>query len=137
MIYKCKHFAIHELVPKAIFERRGEKAWELLDDRFLITLDRLRERYGRMQMNTYHWGGSDQWRGLRTSDSPYYSKTSQHSFGRAGDPIFADVTAEQVRQDALANPDDECFEHIGSIELGTSWFHFDTRNCNRIKTYYP
>lgn len=136
-MYTCKHFAIHELVPRAVYNDRGEKAWELLDDRLLITLDRLRERYGKMKMNDYFWGGSNQWRGLRTPDSPYYSKYSQHTFGRAGDPIFQEVTAEKVRQDLRDNPDDPCFEYIQSVELGVSWFHFDVRNCIRIKTYYP
>ena len=137
MAYKCKHFAIHELVPKAVLKKRGEKAWELLDDRLLITLDRLRKRYGKMTVNNWKFGGPRQWSGLRTELSPCGTIYSQHRFGRAADALFADVTAEQVRNDALANPNDECFEHIGSIELGISWFHFDTRNCDRIKTYYP
>jgi hypothetical protein len=137
MGYKCEHFALHELVPAAVLADRGEKAWELLDDRLLITLDRLRERYGKMRMNNYFWGGEDQFRGLRTPDSPDFTQYSQHSFGRAADPIFQDVTAEQVRKDALADPDAPCFEYINSIELGVLWFHFDTRNCTRIKTYTP
>ncbi|MCW9013737.1 MAG: hypothetical protein OQL06_08130 [Gammaproteobacteria bacterium] len=136
-IYKCTHFAIHELVPPEVFYSRGEKAWELLDERLLISLDRLRERYGSMTVNNYHWGKAREWSGLRTSDSPYYSHFSQHSFGRAADCLFKHKTAEQVRQDILAHPDDAAFELIGSIELGVSWLHFDVRNCERIKTYYP
>ena len=135
--YKCKHFEIHELVPKAIFEARGEKAWELLDERMLITLDRLRERYGAMYMNNYFWGGDDQWRGLRTPDSPYYSPTSQHSYGRGADPLFKHVSADKVRHDIDLEPDDLTFEFISSYELDVAWFHFDVRNCDRIKTYTP
>ncbi len=135
--YKCNHFAIHELVPESVFEARGEKAWELLDDRMLITLDRLRDRYGKMTINNWYWGGSREFSGLRVFGCPYFSPYSQHTFGRAADPVFAETTAEQVRQDFLNNPDDECFEYINSIELGVSWFHFDTRNCTRIKTYTP
>jgi len=136
-MHRCKHFEIHELVPRKLYNEYGERCWEFLDDRLCITLDRLRERYGKMQMNNYFWGGDDEWRGLRTPDSPHFSQTSQHTFGRAGDPIFQEVTAEQVRQDLRENPDDECFEFITSVELGVEWFHFDTRNCDRIKTYYP
>ena len=137
IMYKCKHFAIHELVPKHIFEKRGEKAWQLLDERLLITLDRLRERYGSMNMNNYHWGGNDQWRGLRTPDSPYYSQTSQHSYGRAADPIFRHVSVDRVRHDLDQEPDDETFKLINSIELDVSWFHFDVRNCDRVMSYRP
>ena len=40
-MYKCENFSIHELVPPNVFYNRGEKAWELLDERLLITLDSL------------------------------------------------------------------------------------------------
>ena len=136
-MYRCEHFSIHELVPPHVFHKRGEKAWELLDERLLITLDKLRQRYGRMTVNNYYWGKNREWSGLRTSDSPYYSAFSQHSFGRAADCLFASKTAEDVRQDILANPNDDDFLSIGSVELGVSWLHFDVRNCDRIKTYYP
>lgn len=138
-MYKCKHFKIHELVPPQVYKDRGEKAWELLDIRMLKTIDRLRDCYGSMTINNYFWGGDREWSGLRTPDSPYYSKYSQHTFGRACDCLFKDVSSEQVRQDLLNNP--YTFEYIGeyieSLELGVSWLHFDVRNCERIKTYYP
>ena len=136
-MYQCTHFQIHELVSEDVFNARGQKAWELFDYRALITLDRLRERYGRMTVNNWKWGGDRCWSGLRNPTSPWFSQFSQHTFGRAFDIIFEGVTAEQVRQDILANPNDPCFEFIGSIELGTSWLHFDVRNCSRIKTYTP
>ena len=136
-MYKCEHFSIHELVPSQVFHKRGEKAWELLDERLLISLDRLRSRYGQMTVNNYYWGKDREWSGLRTPDSPYYSAFSQHSFGRAADCLFTGKSAEEVRQDILANPQDDDFKLIGSLELGVSWLHFDVRNCDRIKTYYP
>jgi hypothetical protein len=134
-MYKCEHFVIEELVPPQVFKDRGEKAWQLLDDRMLITLDRLREKYGSMTVNNWKWGGDREWSGLRTSDSPYYSKYSQHSFGRAADVIFKHITAEEVRQAILENPDDPTFELINSFEEGVSWLHFDVRNCDRVLTY--
>lgn len=136
-MYTCKHFAIHELVPPNAYKERGEKAWQLLDDRLLMTLDKLRERFGVMTVNSYHWGGDREWSGLRTSDSPYYSPYSQHSFGRAADCLFGAASVEAVRQEILANPDDPDFALIGSLELGVSWLHFDVRNCDRIMTYRP
>ncbi len=136
-MYTCHHFVIHELVPPAVYGNRGEKAWELLDERLLITLDRLRNRYGRMTVNNYYWGKEREWSGLRTTDSPYYSPFSQHTFGRAADCLFADQTSEEVRKDILENPDNPAFELIGSIELDVSWLHFDVRNCERIKQYSP
>ena len=136
-MYKCEHFEIHELVPPNVFAERGERAWELLDERLLISLDLLRKRFGPMTVNNYYWGKDREWSGLRTSDSPYYSRFSQHSFGRAADCLFKNKTAEEVRKEIINNPDDPDFELIGSVELGVSWLHFDVRNCERIKTYHP
>lgn len=137
MTYKCDHFRLHELVPPAVLKDRGEKAWELLDERALITLDLLREKFGKMTINDYQWGGDREWSGLRTPDSPYGTLYSQHRFGRAFDCIFNNLTAEEVREAILDNPYEDTYFRIGSIELGVSWLHFDTRNCDRIKTYYP
>ena len=134
-MYKCTHFIIEELVSKGTFAARGEKAWQLLDDRLLITLDSLRKKYGSMTVNNWKWGGDREWSCLRTVDSPWFSTYSQHSFGRAADIIFKDVTAEQVRQDILANKDDTAFEFINSFEEATSWLHIDVRNCDRVLTY--
>lgn len=136
-MHKCEHFAIQELVPRAVYEARGEKAWEVLDDRALRVLDLLRKRYGPITVNNWHTGGDREWSGLRTPESPWFSPYSQHTFGRAFDCIFSNTTAEQVRKDILADPDSELARLITSMELGTSWLHFDVRNTKRIKTFYP
>lgn len=136
-MYTCEHFVIQELVPPKVYEARGEKAWQLLDERLLITLDRLRKRYGPMTVNNWHWGKDREWSGLRTPDSPYYSAYSQHSFGRAADCLFKNTTAEAVRQDILNHPEDEDFALIGSVELDVGWLHFDVRNCDRVMAYHP
>ncbi len=65
-MYRCKHFSIHGLVPPDVFNERQEKAWELLDERLLITLNRLRERYGPITVNNYYWGNDREWSGQRT-----------------------------------------------------------------------
>ena len=136
-MYTCKHFIIEELVSEGTFTKRGNKSWQLLDERLLITLDRLRERYGSMTVNNWKWGQDRSWSGLRTVDSPWFSTYSQHSFGRAADCLFKETTAEAVRQDILADPDGPTFKLIGSIELGVSWLHFDVRNCDRIFAFKP
>lgn len=136
-IYKCKHFAIHELVPSQVFNDRGEKAWQLMDERLLITLDRLRDQFGPMTINNYYFGGDREWSGLRTKDSPFYSPYSQHSFGRAADCLFKNISTDAVRRTILGDQENPDFELIGSIELGVSWLHFDVRNCDRIMTYTP
>ena len=130
-----KYFKVQELVPEHIYLARGEKAWELIDDRVISTIDTLKERFpkGTMTINNWLWGGDREWSGLRTSDSPYYSWTSQHSFGRAIDAVFSAYEVEEVRQDIIDNP--EVYPYIKGLELEVSWLHIDTRNCDKLKVF--
>lgn len=137
MTYRCKHFKIHELVDPGVFRKKGNKGFSLLDDRILITIDRLRERFGSMTINNYKWGGDRKWSGLRHPISPWYSMYSQHTYGRAVDILFNDTTVDEVREWILDNPDEPECEYINAVELGTSWLHIDVRNTDRIKTFYP
>ncbi len=130
-----KYFSIEELAPEHVFRDRGQKAWELLDHRLLWSLDQLRKLYGPITINNWHRGGSREWSGLRTELSPYGSQYSQHRFGRAADCLFHEVSVEGVRNNILRYPHD--YPEINSVELGTSWLHFDVRNCTRMKTYTP
>ena len=134
-MYKPKYFRVEELVPQHAFTDRGQAAIQLIDERVLITLDVLREKFGPITVNNWVWGGPRQWSGLRTQESPFGTQYSQHRFGRAADCVFRDVTAEEVRQYILAAPDE--FPHITFIELDVSWLHFDVRNCPRITTWTP
>ena len=139
---KAKHFAIHELIPPKAYSRFGNRGWMLLDPSLIELVDALRGRYGSATINNYKWKGlegSRQWSGLRTSDSPWYSQYSQHSFGRAADIIFRDMTAEEVRQDIIANPDE--FLKISpsiTLELDVDWTHVDVRNgAEGVNTFKP
>lgn len=136
-MYICRYFAIHELIPPKVFKARADKAWELLDPDLLRALDALRSRYGPMTINNYYWSGEREWSGLRTPDGPYYSPYSQHTFGRAADCLFKEVSVEQVRTDILSFPNDTTFELINAVELDVSWLHIDVRNCSRVKVFEP
>lgn len=134
--YIPEHFSAHELVPPKVYKDRGDKAFQLIDVRVLLTLDALRERFDSMTVNNYYWGKDRKWSGLRTPDSPYYSPYSQHTFGRAADCLFKKHSADVVRREILDNPDH--FPFITFIELDVNWLHFDVRNIdNRIVTWSP
>jgi hypothetical protein len=135
MQYRCEYFHYEELVDPTTAAKRGEKSWQLLDDRLLMSLDWLRNRYGACTVNNYRSGGDRKWSGLRTQNSPWYSPYSQHSFGRAADCIFKHVTAEEVRSDILREEFDVDFQYITSFEEDTSWLHIDVRNVDRILTF--
>jgi len=125
---KSKYFKVHELVPRKMFEKYGEKSWRYVDVRHIETVDILKEHFnlGTMTINNYYWGGSREWSGIRTPESSYYSYGSQHSFANALDIVFSHYTAEEVRNYIMNNP--QKFKHIKGLELGVPWVHLDLRN---------
>lgn len=133
-MYQCRHFIIQELVSPAMYKERGNASWGLFDDRLLISLDALRDRYGPCIINDWHNGGARKWSGLRTPESPYYSPTSQHTFGRAADCLFLQKSAEEVRQDLIKVRAVE-FPYITGLELNVNWVHVDVRNHTPLKVF--
>jgi hypothetical protein len=132
---KAKHFKIHELVPPAINTMWGENAWMFLDPRLIVLIDAMREEFGRATINNYRFGGNREWSGLRTPDSPWYRPTSQHSFGRAADILFNDVSAPDVRKSMLANQErwlaicpSITLENVDAKGKEIMWTHVDVRN---------
>jgi hypothetical protein len=134
-MYICKHFKIHELVGPEVHAARGEKAWQLLDDRALETLDALRDKFGALTVNDWFWGGRFTESGLRTPGDKHYKPYSQHSFGRAFDCKFKGISAEEVRKYVLANKKE--FPFLTSYENVVTWFHFDVRNVEAITVFNP
>lgn len=89
-MHKCKHFAIHELVPPELLSQYGRKSWKYLDKGMLIDLDTLRdhvfERTGQyLVINNWKWGGQYSESGLRVPSSTCYNPFSAHTFGKAFD----------------------------------------------------
>ena len=91
MYYKPKHFSVQELVPPAIYNKRGEKSLELIDVRIVMILDHLREKLGKpITVNNWQWGGGYSQSGLRSVEhyggsESYFDSFSQHKYGRGAD----------------------------------------------------
>ena len=127
-MYLPKYFKLTELVSRKIYEKRGDMAFGLFDDRLLQTLDQLREQFGSLTCNNWAAGGDRQYSGFRASSEPYYSPFSQHSFGRAVDLISKKHTASAMREYIFNHPNQ--FPYITFVEEGgdVSWLHVDCRN---------
>jgi len=121
-IYIPKWFSLDELFSQEICKKYGSVAWSFLDDRLLITLDALRNKYGAIFVNNWAVGGSLDSAGFRAPNDPVGASFSQHRFGRAADCHFKHYTAEDIRQKILLDP--EMFPHINAIEMNVSWFSF-------------
>lgn len=153
MHYICRHFTIAELLPppqfmppvmRARFESDPTFLFRCFPWRMLVTMDRMRERYGSMTVNNWStWPGEPN-RARRFScwrpfDCPEGADLSEHKFFRAFDSVFSKATPAEVWADILANPNHPAFEYLERIEAfeGMTWFHGDfgqhARNGQAIK----
>ncbi|QIB67177.1 hypothetical protein [Kineobactrum salinum] len=153
-MYIPKHFSVEEFVPELAYQERGEQAWELLDERMLITADQCREEFGPTFVNTWFSErliavyGRREWSGLRTlgyyqsvhdDDAfglhKYLTSYSQHKYGRAFDALFRDTPADEARDYIRRHP--KQFPYLTAMETGTSWFHGDVRNVRKLMEFTP
>ena len=131
-----KSFKIQELVDKATYEKWGDKSIWFLDPVMLNLIQYFRNTFGPITINNWHIGGDRQWSGLRTPRSPYYKQWSQHSFGRAADMLFSDVTPSEIDKYILDNEYDMKRMGLGGVELGKTWNHIDSRLTDKLIKFY-
>ena len=133
-MYKCKHFRLEELLPRKFYEEHkhyGDRLWLIFDGRGLMTIDEMRDRYGKCYINNWLFGGTLQYCGYRPPECSVGAVLSQHRFGRGFDLHFANVTAEEVRREIL----DGKWPLVKGVELGVSWVHIDFRNATKLVTF--
>lgn len=120
-----KNFYLDEYIPKSLYKEFEHKTHILIGllDRRLISADqKLRNVFGPVTINNWATGGERNWSGIRTAESPFYSRTSQHSWGRASDKIFSNASPQEVREYIMEN-----WKKLGisCIEENVSWVHSD------------
>lgn len=131
-----RFFTAEEVVPKlthTMLKAAGVDPFLLIDPRLLIVADRLRERYGKLIINDWTFGGELELSGWRPGDCKTGAKYSQHKFGRAFDFHPQEATVEEIRHDLLVRPDRRCYEFISAVEKDVAWLHIDVRNNNTGK----
>ena len=80
--YRCKHFDVSELVPEDLLNDTPEPViWRMFDNRALMSLDALRETFGKAVVNTWPFGGDAHFRGFRPPGCGVGVTHSQHRFG--------------------------------------------------------
>ena len=130
MSYRPKYFQLHEVVPASVIQARGEKAWELMDERILRGADWLRVKFGPCVANGKYGGKVFTESGLRNPMTTTGAKYSQHKFGRALDLKFLNVSVKEVYDYILANQPEARANGITTVEniafTGT-WLHIDCR----------
>lgn len=138
-MYKPKNFAPYELVCRNVYELLGEhddNIYGLFDPNVLKWIQYMRDRYGSFTVNDWYWGGASESRGLRTTASPYYSKGSMHSVGKAIDLLpTGDYSAQEIISDLK---EVKLVPFITRIEdlKDMTWIHGDTKQTNKGVTHF-
>jgi len=134
---KPAHFQLFEMLPcnfyNAHYPHYGEKLWTMFDCRILETIQSLRDLYGKMVVNTWHYGGRHEFRGWRPSDCIVGVTISQHKFGRAVDLVPIETSTNHVRHEIIADTHPYAFRHITAIEDRMPWLHIDCRSHNKLR----
>lgn len=135
MIYIPKYFKIQEFLPEDFYNEykmRTDNLWFIFDGGLLRSCDVIRERYGKIFINTWLFSGDKHLRGWRPFNSDVGKPLSQHKFGRAADLEPQIVSAEEIRRDIIARKNEIGLGAITCIEKDVSWLHIDTRNYNGL-----
>jgi hypothetical protein len=128
--YPSIYFKTQEFVDKNTYNKLGDSAIWCIDWRMIWTMDAIRTLYDKpIIINNWHIGKDREWSGIRYEGTPYYSRYSQHTYGRAIDFLVAGVDSAAVRKTIINNPHIEAFKYITTIEdfEGMSWVHIDCR----------
>lgn len=140
---KLMFLQAHEVVPKAIMDKRGAQALEVMDFRILKEVDNLRGNLKALGydngfvVNNWKAGGSKTQSGLRVHGQSEFSATSQHVFGRAID-FTTSTPIKVIHKHILTNL--EKYPNIRFIEIDIGWCHVDCRDNfddARIKLWSP
>ena len=123
-----KKFRLYELLPPEIY-RSEDQGWELLSEKFLITLDVIRDIIDApMICNTWYQGGNRRYCGLRPANCKTGAKNSRHKYGDAGDFLSPNYTAEEMRQKIIANQ--HLLPYPIRIEADVDWLLFDCKDMD-------
>ena len=123
---KSEFFKVQELVTKEMYYLYGEKCWQFIDSRAILTLDQLRRVFGPLTVNDWYWGGGFTESGVRSFDYGGILNRSLHKFGCAFDVKSKTVTADEMRSYIINNIHE--FPYLVGLEMDVDWLHFDVRN---------
>ena len=120
-------FYLDEFIPKSLYtdEYSDYQLKMLIDYRLVNVCQQLRNRFGPLTINDWYIHGDRNWSGLRTPGSPYYSLSSQHSWGRAVDVISNKYHPEEMRDEIRKHYNVYHFLGVTRIERDVNWLHFD------------
>ena len=127
-----------EVITKELFDS-GAKVEDYVSADIIAVAQHLRTKFGRIDINTWYWGWSSQYRGFRPQDCPIGAKRSAHKSGLALDLIFKDTTPIEVQKYIKANQKefyDLGLRRIESALITKTWLHIDCKDVGKKDTIY-
>lgn len=140
MNYRPPNFELRELVPPSVYKRLGEKAWTLLNEDALRSLQAVRDKFGPIVINSWHVGGSFTESGLREPESKTGAKNSAHKRGMAFDCKPRMCLPQEMYDYILDNQSEfPLIRRVENIEYTPTWVHIDVvpHNAPSIRVFKP
>jgi len=125
-MYTPTYYPLKECFPPSMISNNTAR-WRLMDERILISADKIREIFGPMLCNMRTLLQC----GFRTNGS----LTSQHRMGRAMDLHSYNYSYYEIRKYIIEHP--EMFPFITFLEVDRNWLHIDVRNCKPVTLWSP
>ena len=126
-------FTIEEFFPEIVYEEYGDDSVRFMNIEVFKMAIGIREYFNKpVTVNTWHYGGALQYRGLRPQDCEIGSPYSAHKRGMALDFNVSKVDDETV-QKLIQEDYESYFKGIGvtAIEADTKgWTHVSCENFN-------
>lgn len=129
-------FPVNQLVPKVKIAKFGNNATYLLCPLLMISLQQLRNRFGRIVcLNETRQQSSIRTSAFYSSLQAYADSDSMHKYGKALDLLPLDTTVAEIHAYLKAHPDEFPFIHF--VEDVSGWLHIDVRNQPNMTFWRP
>lgn len=132
-----KDFDIREFVPPQIWELFGRSSVWFIRPEVVRLAQFYRDFFDApVTVNDWHYGGDYTERGFRMPNTDTGASLSQHKFGCAFDCTVDGLTADEVREEILANEQTFMDAGLTTLESGKfapTWVHSDIRNARQNK----
>lgn len=115
-MYKCKHFAPSEYLPKGYIDTT------VMDFRILEIADIIREL---IDLPITINADGRQWCGWRPPECPIGAPKSMHKVGKALDLHCSGMSADDMRKLILKACEQGAMPNLGRMEADVSWCHID------------
>lgn len=139
IIEVSNNFSLEEFIHPAILKRVGDRSLDFLHPQLVLTIQALRDKFGRITINNWLWDGKFKDSGLRLPLGELGAGMSSHKFGCAADCKFSDVEPIEVQTYIIRHQSE--FPSIVRLEnalVTKTWLHVEVGvRYGSVKVFNP